>query len=137
MLQMVRTLLSDPDDGTRLSLVLANRHLEDILMKDELDKWALSHPDRFRVRYVLSSPPDSWQGGVGWVDVADVKAGLPAPGDSTLIMVCGTDGFLDTVSGPTVRGPPLAGKKQGPKLQGPLTGVLQSAGYKEEMVYKF
>ena len=139
LLQMIRTLLIDPAEHTKLSLVFANRHIDDILLKGELDGYAKSYPERFRVHYVLSSPPTdgSWSGGVGWVGAEDVTAHLPPPSNATMIMVCGRDEFLETVSGDTIRGAPPPGKKKGPKLQGPLTGVLANAGYEPTMVYKF
>jgi len=68
--QIIRAVLADPAEQTRLSLVFANRNLEDILLKDELDGYAATQPDRFRVHYILSSPPDgSWTGGTGWVSI--------------------------------------------------------------------
>ena len=88
-------------------------------------------------RHVLSRPPTGWSGPSGWVTVEDIRQGLPPPGPGVLIMVCGKDGFLETVSGMTVRGDPPPGKKKGPKLQGPVAGLLKEAGYTPEMVYKF
>jgi cytochrome-b5 reductase len=138
LMQMIRTILADPAELTKISLVFANRHIEDILLQDELDGIAADQPDRFRVRYVLSSPPTdgSWAGGTGWVSADDV-AYLPEPSNSTMVMVCGTDEFMETVSGDTQRAPPPPGKNKGPKIQGPLIGVLRDAGYAPEMVYKF
>jgi len=54
-----------------------------------------------------------------------------------MVMVCGRDEFLETVSGDTQRGLPAPGKKKGPRVQGPLSGVLAAAGYSDGMVYKF
>lgn len=138
MLQMIRTILADPTEKTKLSVVFGNRKEEDILMRDELDSFAKTHSSRFRVHYVLSSPPPSWVGGHGWVSQQDVTTDhLPAPGDGTMILVCGRDEFLTTVSGQTTRGPPPPGEKKGPKIQGELIGLLAGAGYKAEHVYKF
>jgi len=138
MVQMIRTILHDPMEETRLSLVFANRNQEDILMREELDTLAHKHSDRFRVHYVLSSPPSNWSGGRGWVGLQDVGTQyLPAPADGTMILVCGRDEFLETVSGQTARGPPAPGEKKGPKIQGELTGLLAAAGYEAKHVYKF
>eukprot|EP00928_Gymnodinium_smaydae_P089301 TRINITY_DN73291_c0_g1_i1.p1 TRINITY_DN73291_c0_g1~~TRINITY_DN73291_c0_g1_i1.p1 ORF type:complete len:301 (+),score=19.77 TRINITY_DN73291_c0_g1_i1:149-1051(+) len=137
MLQMIRTILSDPEENTRLSLVFANRREDDILMRDELDALVTQFPSRFRAHYVLSCPPEEWNGGRGWVSLDGVKEHLPVPGSGTMVMVCGADQFLETVCGMTVRGSPPPGKKKGPKLQGELTGVLSAAGYEAKHVYKF
>ena len=147
MLQMIRSILADPTDKTKMSLVYANRYLADIMMKDELDATAEAHADRFTVHYVLSKPPASdeaagskerWAGGTGWVSAEDITR-LPKPSDDVMVLVCGRDEFLTTVSGMTVRGPPPPGskKKKGPKEQGPLSGLLAAAGYTASMVYKF
>jgi cytochrome-b5 reductase len=138
LLQMIRSVLADPQDHTRLSLVFANRLDEDILMRAELDALAAAHPERMRIHYVLSSPPEGWTGGRGWVSEEDVSAPhLPAPADSTMVLVCGRDEFLDTVSGRTARAAPPPGKQKGPKVQGELTGVLAAVGYQAKHVYKF
>lgn len=139
LLQVARTLLADADERTRISLVFANRNVGDILMKTELDALASAHPERFRVHYVLSSPPTdgSWQGGVGRVSKKDLEKHLPPPSDDIMVMVCGRDEFVASVGGPTVRAAPPPGKKKGPKVQGPLTGLLAELGYSASCVYKF
>lgn len=138
LLQMIRTILADPQDNTRLWLVFANRHEEDILMRTELDALAASHPSQMHVHYVLSSPPEGWTGGRGWVGEEDLTTPhLPVPADSTMVLVCGEDEFLDTASGRTARGQPAPGAKKGPKIQGELTGLLAAVGYQAKHVYKF
>jgi len=139
MLQIVRTVLADPTEQTRLSLVVANRHEDDILMRQEMDALAVAHPSQFRVHYVLSSPrsPSAWTGSTGWVSEDDLSLQLPRPSESTMIMVCGQDEFLVSVCGMTTRGPVPPGKKKGPKIQGSLTGILQALGYDSKSVYKF
>ena len=142
MLQMIRTILSNRDDAaTQLSLVFANRDENDILARAELDELAEQHAARFRVRYVLSSPPQGsslWAGGTGWITAEDVAGHLPSPADDNIqVLVCGRDEFVQSMGGLTGRAPPPPGKKKGPKIQGELTGLLAETGYKAEQVYKF
>ena len=145
LLQMIRSLLGDEAERTNISLVFANRHADDILMKGELDALAAAHPTRFRVRYVLSSPPadGSWSGGSGWITADDLRSPhLPSPrpqqaDGGVMIMVCGRDEFIASMGGMTQRAPPPPGKKKGPKIQGALTGVLAEIGFTEDTVYKF
>ena len=152
-MQIIRTVLSNPNGRTLLSLISANRREKDILLRRELDAYAAAHPTQLRLHYVLSQPPSppthgagagaaasdkGWGGGMGHISAEDVvPAHLPVPGTGVMVMVCGRDEFLVTVSGATTRGVPLPGKTKGPKLQGPLTGILREAGFTEEMVYKF
>ncbi|RYY79197.1 hypothetical protein EON63_17350 [archaeon] len=52
MLQLIRTILSNPQDQTQITLVYANNTEEDILMKDTLDALAKMH-ENFQVHYVV------------------------------------------------------------------------------------
>ena len=145
LVQIIRIILSDPDDNTKIQLLSINRYEEDILMRAELEQMARDHPDRFSVSYSLTGRniPEDWNGfkGRGSVDMA--QQALPPPsssGDgrgSTMIFVCGTDGFRDMWAGPIVRGPPKADGTKGPKIQGPLLGILKDAGYKSSDVFKY
>ena len=59
------------------------------------------------------------------------EAALPPPtGDGkTMILVCGTDGFVETWGGPVGRAPRQPDGSKGAKIQGPLSGILADAGY--------
>ena len=163
--QIVRSLLegnqgnvSNADDVNRrieanpviqppkLRLLFVNRRMEDILMKEELDALAESHGDKLQITYSLTQPPpppaaaspasSPWSGATGRGSVALAREALPRPGHGTLVMVCGTDGFVETWAGAVTRvKDPVTGKKT--KVQGPLKGILKEAGFDESMVYKF
>eukprot|EP00538_Stauroneis_constricta_P000986 CAMPEP_0119570022 /NCGR_PEP_ID=MMETSP1352-20130426/43280_1 /TAXON_ID=265584 /ORGANISM="Stauroneis constricta, Strain CCMP1120" /LENGTH=310 /DNA_ID=CAMNT_0007619681 /DNA_START=121 /DNA_END=1053 /DNA_ORIENTATION=+ len=133
---------------TTVSVLSINRHPEDILMKKELDELAARHPDRVKVTYSLTD--DSAKNTTENSDLADAFAGrgdvnmvtkaLPSPanGDgSTMIFVCGKDGFVSTWGGPVLRADPLSGAKKGKKIQGPLEGILKEAGFVESEVFKY
>lgn len=49
--QVIKAVLKDPQDATRLSLLYANVSPDDILLRGELDALAAAHPNRFRVWY--------------------------------------------------------------------------------------
>ena len=153
LVQMIRIILHDPTDSTKIHLLSINRFKEDILMKEELDQMANEHPDRFVVHYSLTGggekmmmPEDDWGGfrGRGSIDMA--RQALPPPSSSTnaderrkttMVFVCGTDGFRDMWAGPIARAPPLADGSKGPKIQGPLLGILKDAGYDASDVFKY
>ena len=141
LLQIVRILLEDPHDTTtRIQLLSVNRYEEDILMKEELDRYAREFPDRFAVTYSLTGDklPNDWNGCTGRGSVDMARRALPPPsGDGTMIFVCGTDGFRDMWAGPVVRGPPQEDGSKGPKIQGPLLGLLRDAGYDASQVFKY
>lgn len=135
MVQIARMLLADPTDTTMISLLSVNRYEDDILMRDELDRLSIEHFSRFSVTYALTQPPSNWGGDSGRGDVAMATAALPPPGEDTLVLVCGTDGFVDYWSGGIERVKTADGKKE--KRQGPLRGLLRDRGFTEEMVFKY
>ena len=116
-----------------------NRYEEDILMRDAWDALAAAHPERLVVRHSLTAPPEGWTGLTGRGDVAMAQAALPKPtGDgSTMVLVCGTDGFVATWGGPVGRAPKKPDGSKGGKIQGPLTGLLAEAGFDASEVFKY
>lgn len=57
MLQLVRHILKDPADKTKLALIFANQTEKDILVRKELEEVAKEHPDQFKLWYTLDKPP--------------------------------------------------------------------------------
>ena len=158
--QILRHVLPD-SPSTRVSLLFANRKAADILMREEIDALAAAYgPQRLRVRYVISEHDDEAAADSGAadgvcasellvgrrIDLPMLREFLPPPRPASqagapsdcMVMVCGTDGFVEALAGPTTREPPdpVTGKK-GKKVQGPLTGHLAELGYTAEEVYKF
>jgi NAD(P)H-flavin reductase len=90
MQQIIRAALKNPKDNTKISLIYANVTLTDILLKAELDALAESHPEQFKVYYVLNTPPEKWDGGVGFVNTDMIKERLPSPQPTSKVLLCGT-----------------------------------------------
>ena len=55
--------------------------------------------------------------------------------DHPQVLVCGTDGFVDTWAGAIERVYDENGKKK--KVQGTVRGILKTVGFTEDMVYKY
>ncbi|KAF8466677.1 hypothetical protein BDZ91DRAFT_848794 [Kalaharituber pfeilii] len=93
MLQIIRAILMNDEDNTKVDLIFANVGIEDILLKDELDdlvrKEDQSGRRRFRVYYVLNNPPEHWTGGVGFVTADMIKEWCPLPAKDMKILICG------------------------------------------------
>jgi len=141
LLQIARILLEDTGSAPAASvrLLSVNRREEDILARQELEALAAAHPDRFRVSYSLTAPPAGWEGLTGRGSAELITAALPPPrGDgSTMVLVCGTDGFVELWGGPVARAPKQPGEKKGAKVQGPLLGLLAEAGFDASEVFKY
>ncbi len=105
----------DGNDGTKLWLLFANRSVEDILLRDELDQYAYNFPENLKIHYTVDVQPQTeWKYSVGWVNPDMMKANLPEPAEDTIILYCGPPPFEDML------------KKN-----------LVSLGYAESMMFKF
>jgi cytochrome-b5 reductase len=88
-LQIIRAALKNPQDKTQINFIYANVTQEDILLKDELDRLARDHSDRFTVNYFLNDPPEGWSGDTGFISKEAIKEYLPGPEKGNKILMCG------------------------------------------------
>jgi NAD(P)H-flavin reductase len=56
MYQVIKAVLKDKEDTTQMSLVYANNSEDDILLREELDSLAATHPQRFKVCPICGVP---------------------------------------------------------------------------------
>lgn len=97
MYQMIRAICADESDNTKMSLIYANNTEDDILLKDELDGFALQCPDKFQVHYVLAKPPPGWKGQSGFVTADMIKEHLPAASDDSKMLLCGPPPMINAM----------------------------------------
>lgn len=130
MLQVIKESISDPDDKTKFTLILANKTPEDILMKSELDSLVKQHPEKLKISYTVDNPPKDWNGATGFISENILKDnGLDEPKEGNLMLVCGPPGFMKSMSGDK-----LPDKSQGEVDPNSLLGKL---GFSKDNVYKF
>jgi cytochrome-b5 reductase len=89
MYQVIRHVLEDPKDRTRISLIYANVNEDDILLRGELEALVEAHPDRFRIHYTLGNPPKGWAHSQGFVSAAMIKECFASPAEDVRILMCG------------------------------------------------
>jgi len=94
MYQIIRAICEDENDTTEISLILANRTEEDILLRKEIEAFARKYPKNFKFWYMLDKPPQDWAYGKGFVTQAVMAAKLPAPSPDTKVMLCGPPGMV-------------------------------------------
>jgi len=125
MVQALHAVLGAEDDATKVSMLVGNRTTADMLAKETLDVWSVSHPERLDVTHVLSNEADAsdWQGERGYIGAELIKSKFPAPADDVMIFVCGPPPMYDALCG-------ARGEKD-------VTGVLKELGYTADMVIKF
>lgn len=81
-------------DNTKISLLFANKTEDDILLRKELDEYARKYSDKFKVWYILNSPPAGWQYTSGKIEKNLIQERLPAPnGEDSKILLCGPPGM--------------------------------------------
>ncbi|EKM57613.1 uncharacterized protein PHACADRAFT_170854 [Phanerochaete carnosa HHB-10118-sp] len=99
ILQVLRSVLHDSADTvTRLWLISANKTVDDILCRAELDSLFAAHgaSGRFSVHYTLStSTPAEWTYGTGRVTEDMLRVHLPAAGAGKLVLACGPSNMIE------------------------------------------
>jgi cytochrome-b5 reductase len=68
MLQVLREVLNNPLDKTKVTLVYGNQSEDQILLKDRLD--AMAKDARFNVVYTVDRAAEGWTGETGYVPFA-------------------------------------------------------------------
>jgi len=147
--QLALSILNDPKDVTKVWYVSQHSSSNEILLEDELHAMREKHANQFSYHVMLTRPqhPESsttmtcghGAGRLGMDEVQNVNI-FPSPKNDLLkkdvhAIVCGTDGFLETVCGSHIR-VKIPGKIKKKKLQGPLSGLLKEAGWTKEQVSK-
>jgi len=89
MLQLVKAIMRDPKDTTKVSLIFANQTEGDILLRDMLEDLQKKNPDRFKLHYTLDRPPQEWKHSKGFITEDMIKMHMPPPGSETLMFACG------------------------------------------------
>jgi nitrate reductase (NAD(P)H) len=115
--QVALSVLSDPDDQTKVSLLYANQTPADILAREQLDELARKHPQRFSIWYTVDRVPEGleWPYDVGFINEKLIKMHLFPPGDGAVTVMCG---------------PPIM-------LEKACTPNLIKFGYKEDDIFAF
>lgn len=89
MLQLIREVLSHPEDKTTLRLLFANQSESDILLRNELDQLAKDYPDQLRVWYTVDRATENWKYSQGFVNAEIIKDHLLPPSSETITLLCG------------------------------------------------
>lgn len=130
MLQVMREITNNPADTTQVHLIFCNKSVEDILMRNELERISRQHKN-IHIHHVVdiapTGPNSSFDGTAGHIDKDLIKRLIPAAGSNILVCVCGPPGFMEAVSG----------DKAKDKSQGPIGGMLKELGYQDSEVFKF
>jgi cytochrome-b5 reductase len=91
MLQIIRAIMKNPADKTKVTLIYANIATNDILLREDLEKLTMAYPEKFRLYLVVEKPPvgGEWKGGIGFISPEMITEHCPAPAADIKILICG------------------------------------------------
>ena len=84
---IIRTILRRGYD-VDMTLIFANKTEQDIILRDEFDKYA-AEINHFRREFVIAEASEGWSGHTGHINEDLLKAHLPPLDDNPLIFLCG------------------------------------------------
>lgn len=97
LFQIIRAICEDKTDNTRVTLVYGNRSEGDIMMREQLDRYAKNAGDKFKVYYTLDQPSGSWEGGRGHVTKDLLEEHMPKPSRDSKVLLCGPPSMVNAV----------------------------------------
>ena len=102
MLQLIRAIIKNEKDQTKVSLLYANQSEKDILLRNELDQIALEHPDQVNVWYTVDTCSDDWKYSKGFVNADMISEHLFPPSNDTLVLMCGPPPMINNACIPNL-----------------------------------
>jgi cytochrome-b5 reductase len=89
MLQIIRAILKNPEDTTKITLIYANVTIDDILLREDLESFATRYPEKFKLVLVVEKTVDTWTGGMGFISEAMIREHCPPLATDIKILICG------------------------------------------------
>jgi len=102
ILQVLRGILQDEScSDVKVWVLDANRHFDDILCREELEKLFERFKGRFRLHHTLTGKkiPSGWEYSVGRISDDMLKSHLPSPGNDGLVCICGPPAMERSIQG--------------------------------------
>lgn len=119
--QLIQGILNNPNDKTKISLVFGVNTEQDLLLRDELERFKRRFPDRFEYLYTVSHPKEERSGlRKGYVTEELLKEVVREVDGDSQVFVCGPPGMEKA----------LVGSKAD-------QGILDRLGFNKAQVYKF
>ncbi|KAI0376021.1 NADH-cytochrome b5 reductase [Hypomontagnella monticulosa] len=117
--QLIRGILQNPNDHTKVTLVFGVNTDDDLLLKKEFGDYETHFPGRFKAIYTVSQPVEGSPLRKGYVTKELLEEVAPRSGDCK-VFVCGP--------------PPMENALVGSRRQ---PGILQELGYRKDQIHKF
>ena len=99
-MSLIKSLLVH-EPSSIVSLIYANRNIDSIIFKDELEAMQINNQGRFHAIYILEEAPLTWQGPSGLLNhetLQDILERLPDWGSGqTRYLMCGPEGMMHNI----------------------------------------
>ncbi|GAB1210702.1 hypothetical protein APSETT445_009498 [Aspergillus pseudonomiae] len=116
--QLIRGILDNPNDKTKIKLVFGVNSEQDLLLREELEEYKKRFPGRFEYVYTVSRLDGEKEGlRKGYVTEELLKGVVGGKGEGAKVFVCGPPAMEES----------LVGK----------SGILSRLGFEKGQVYKF
>ncbi|CAH2092156.1 unnamed protein product [Euphydryas editha] len=102
MLQLIRHICKDASDSTEMRLLFANQTEQDILLRDELEKYLREHPKQFKLWYTIDRANEGWKYSVGFINDEMIKEHLFPPADDVIVLMCGPPPMINFACNPAL-----------------------------------
>lgn len=89
MLQIIRKVVREKSDETKIFLLFANQTEADILCREELEAAQKECPNQIKIHYTLDRAPKNWNYSSGFINEEMLKNHMPAAGLGNQILICG------------------------------------------------
>uniref|UniRef100_A0AAF5D4X0 NADH-cytochrome b5 reductase n=1 Tax=Strongyloides stercoralis TaxID=6248 RepID=A0AAF5D4X0_STRER len=93
--QIIKSVLKNPNDMTKMYLLYANQSENDILLREEFDSFAKDYPHKFSVWYTVDKANNEWKYSTGFINEEMIKKYLPPPSKDNGILMCGPPPMIE------------------------------------------
>jgi len=103
MYQIMKAILHNKSDKTKVSLIYANQTPSDILLREEFDRFS-EISTQFSIWFTVDrDAPPGWEYDTGFVSAAMISKHLPPPDPETLILMCGPLPMIEYACKPNLK----------------------------------
>lgn len=102
---LIARILAEKDDKTQVRVIDANKSEKDILLKEQMEKFAEDHKEQFRICHVLSHPSEKWEGVKGHVNADIIKENTfpPDGAKDAAVFLCGPPAMIQKAALPALK----------------------------------
>lgn len=102
MFQILQQIANDPEDNIEVTLLFANKTVQDILLKNLLERIVSRNPN-IRVFYTLDKPPKGWNQFCGYISAEMIRQTMPPPSEDSMIFLCGPPPMIKKACIPSLK----------------------------------